>query len=226
MLPKSLALIDDDAEYGEYLAEQLRLHGVQTEVFAESALFLTSDGAYDFDFYLLDLTLPGVDGVELIKVIRLRTQAGLLVVSGRTTPDVFASVVKAGGDMFLAKPVNVDQVLLAIEAVHRRSDHRSTSAWRLDRRAGDLVAPDGARISLSDTDLVVMGCLAAAKGEPVSREALREALGYGVEEGNESTLNATIFRLRRRIEKATPLAVPLQAKSRVGYLFRGTLSVL
>ena len=226
MLPKSLALIDDDAEYGEYLAEQLRLHGVQTEVFAESALFLTSDGAYDFDFYLLDLTLPGVDGVELIKVIRLRTQAGLLVVSGRTTPDVFASVVKAGGDMFLAKPVNVDQVLLAIEAVHRRSDHRSTSAWRLDRRAGDLVAPDGARINLSDTDLVVMGCLAAAKGEPVSREALREALGYGVDEANESTLNATIFRLRRRIEKATPLAVPLQAKSRVGYLFRGTLSVL
>lgn len=226
MLPKSLALIDDDAEYGEYLAEQLRLHGVQTEIFAESALFLTSDGAYDFDFYLLDLTLPGVDGVELIKVIRLRTQAGLLVVSGRTTPDVFASVVKAGGDMFLAKPVNVDQVLLAIEAVHRRSDHRSTSAWRLDRRAGDLVAPDGARINLSDTDLVVMGCLAAAKGEPVSREALREALGYGVDEANESTLNATIFRLRRRIEKATPLAVPLQAKSRVGYLFRGTLSVL
>lgn len=226
MLPKSLALIDDDAEYGEYLAEQLRLHGVQTEIFAESALFLTSDGAYDFDFYLLDLTLPGVDGVELIKVIRLRTQAGLLVVSGRTTPDVFASVVKAGGDMFLAKPVNVDQVLLAIEAVHRRSDHRSTSAWRLDRRAGDLVAPDGARINLSDTDLVVISCLAAAKGEPVSREALHEALGYGVDEANESTLNATIFRLRRRIEKATPLAVPLQAKSRVGYLFRGTLSVL
>lgn len=228
MLPKSLALVDDDAEFGLYLAQHLRQQGIEVEVFAQSAEFLASSHAYDFDFYVVDLSLPGVDGVELIKVVRLRSNAGLLVVSGRSAPDVFASVVRAGADMYLAKPVNFEQVVLAIEAVHRRSGHSvpTHAPWRLDRRAGDLVAPDGARISLSTTDLVVMGCLAAAGGEPVSREALREALGYTAEEATESALNATIFRLRRRIERATPLPAPLQAKSKVGYQFRAELVVI
>jgi two-component system, OmpR family, response regulator len=227
MFPKLLALIDDDLEYGQYLAQHLRGQGVQTQVFDQATLFLASPAAYDFDFYVVDLSLPGIDGVELIKVIRVRTNAGVLVVSGRASPDVFASVVKAGADMYLAKPVNFEQVLLAIEAVHRRSGHSVPTdvPWRLDLRAGDLVAPDGARVSLSETDLVVMKCLAASHGAPVSREALREALGYSAEEAPESTLNATIFRLRRRIERATPLPVPLQAKSRVGYQFRAALSV-
>ncbi len=228
MLPKSLALIDDDAEFGHYLAQHLQAQEIQTQVFAESATFLADAGAYDFDFYVVDLSLPGVDGVELIKVIRLRSTAGIVVVSGRSAPDVFAHVVRAGADMYLAKPVNFEQVLLAIEAVHRRSGRGAPALppWRLDRRVGELVAPDGARISLSATDLVVMGCLAAANGQPVSRETLREALGYTADEGTESTLNATIFRLRRRIERATPLPVPLQAKSKVGYQFRAPLSVL
>jgi two-component system, OmpR family, response regulator len=201
---------------------------MQTEVFAQSTLFLANGSAYEFDLYVVDLSLPGVDGVELIKVIHLRTNAGVLVVSGRAAPDVFSSVVKAGADMYLAKPANFEQVLLAIEAVHRRSGHSvpAEAPWRLDRRAGDLLAPDGVGISLSETDLVVMGCLAAAKGEAVSRETLRDALGYTAEEATESTLNATIFRLRRRIERATPLPVPLQAKSRVGYQFRANISVV
>lgn len=227
MLPKTLALVDDDAEFGLYLAQHLSERGVRTHTYAQSNQFLADVSAYEFDFYVLDLSLPGVDGVELIKVIRMRSNAGILVVSGRAAPDVFASVVKAGADMYLAKPVNFEQVLIAIEAVHRRSGHSipAGAPWRLDRRAGELVAPDGVRISLSTTDQVVLDCLVAAAGQPVSRDTLREALGYSAEEGTESTLNATIFRLRRRIERATPLPVPLQAKSRVGYLFRASLTV-
>jgi DNA-binding response OmpR family regulator len=228
MLPKSLALIDDDAEYRQYLAQHLREQGVDVREFSEGARFLAQADAFDQDFYVVDLMLPGVDGVELIKVLRLRSNAGVVVVSGRAAPDTFASVVRAGADMYLAKPVNFEQVALAIEAVHRRSSKTATSdaPWRLDRRSRDLIAPDGGRVALSDTDLTVMNCFVDAGGEPVARETLRVALGYSADEGTESALNAAIFRLRRRIERATPIPVPLQAKSRVGYQFRARLDLV
>jgi two-component system, OmpR family, response regulator len=177
---------------------------------------------------VIDLMLPGVDGVQLIKLLRHRSKAGVLVVSGRLADDVFASVVKAGADMYLAKPVQFEQIVLAIEAVHRRSQPSpaASAPWRLHLKAQRLVAPDGAQVALSETDTVVMECLAQAEGAVVSRETLRVRLGYSSEDTGTDALNATIFRLRRRIERATPLPVPLQTKSRVGYLFKATLSVV
>jgi two-component system, OmpR family, response regulator len=228
MLPRTLALVDDDPDYSLYLAQHLRQQGMQVQVFADSNDLLTHVDAYVYDFYVLDLMLPGIDGVQLIKLLRHRSKAGVLVVSGRLADDVFASVVKAGADMYLAKPVRFDQIVLAIEAVHRRSHPTAAASapWRLHLKAQQLVAPDGAQVALSETDTAVMECLAQAQGAVVPRETLRVRLGYPSEETSTDALNATIFRLRRRIERATPLPVPLQTKSRVGYLFKATLMVV
>ncbi len=224
MLPASLALVDDDAEFTEFLAQHLRDRGIAVSVFGDSNDLLVSDGAYEHDFYVLDLGLPGVDGVDLIKVLRRRSQAGVLVVSGRLGSDVFRDIVTAGADMYLVKPVQFEQVALAVEAVQRRAAKPAPghSAWRLDRDAGELVAPDGARVTLSEADVVVMQCLLEAQGEPVTREVLLERLGRPAGMADDG-LNAIIYRLRRRIERATPLMVPLQSRSRVGYVFKAPL---
>jgi two-component system, OmpR family, response regulator len=226
MFPKTLALIDDDRDYGSYLAQHLRSKGIAVRVFESGAVFLASQDAYGFDFYVVDLMLPGVDGLSIIKVLRVRTQAGVVVVSGKSSPDVFASIVKAGADMYLAKPVSFDQVLLAIEAVHRRSGHTLSheGVWQLDMQLRELLSPDGTRITLSETDFAIMQSLLHADGDPVSRESLRQSLGYPDDDSTDSTLNAAIFRLRRRIEKATGVAAPLQAKSKLGYLFKARLT--
>ncbi len=231
MFPKSLALIDDDAEYTEYLADFLRDRGVQVKVFADSNDLITQDGAYDHGFYIVDLMLPGINGLDLIKILRRRTDVGLLVVSGRLAPEVFNEVLGAGADMYLAKPVQFEQVALAVQAVQRRVAAASPAnpPWRLDRRARQLVAPDGAVVDLSDSDLVVLECFAEAAGETVTRETLKQRLNRDPAESEDAStdsLNATIYRLRRRIEKATPVPVPLQAKSRVGYQFRANLKAV
>jgi two-component system, OmpR family, response regulator len=228
MLPRTLALIDDDREYTEFLSQYLRAEGVSVDVFADSNDLLTHADPYRYDFYVVDLNLPGVDGVNLIKVLRLRSAAGILVVSGQLGADVFTSVMAAGADMYLAKPVQFEQVSIAINAVQRRAGATSAGnpAWRLDRRGRQLLAPDGARVDLSETDLTVVECFVSANGETVSREALRHQLGKGDDSEAADSLNATIYRLRRRIEKATPTAVPLQSKCRVGYVFRAPLQVV
>jgi two-component system OmpR family response regulator len=228
MLPKSLALIDDDPEYTEFLAQFLREQGIAVEVFPDSNDLLAHSQPYAYDFYVVDINLPGVDGVNLIKVLRRRTMAGVLVVSGQLGADVFTRVVDAGADMYLAKPVQFEQVAIAIRAVQRRAGATSAGnpAWRLDRRARQLLAPDGARVDLSEGDLAVIECFVTADGSTVSRDALRRQLGHENEDEGADSLNATIYRLRRRIEKATPTAVPLQSKARVGYVFRAPLQLV
>ena len=101
----------------------------------------------------------------------------------------------------------------------------ASGPWRLDRRARTLIAPDGAQISLADSDFQVLEQFLASEGQPVSRDALLTALGRpnAGPEGAD-VLNAVMYRLRRRIERATPMLVPLQARSRVGYVFRATLT--
>jgi DNA-binding response OmpR family regulator len=128
--------------------------------------------------------------------------------------------------MYLSKPVQFEQVALVIEAVQRRIDAGAPqqNIWRLDRRAGRLVAPDDARIELSAVDVALIECFVQAKGDVVGREVLLQCLGKDPEQGASGGLNATIFRLRRRIERATPETVPLQTKSGVGYAFRAPLT--
>lgn len=228
MLPKTLALIDDDREYAEFLSQFLTEKGISVDLFADSNDLLIQPDPYRYDFYVVDLNLPGVDGINLIKVLRLRSEVGVLVVSGQLGPDVFTSVMGAGADMYLAKPVQFEQVAMAIRAVQRRAGATSAGnpAWRLDRRAQQLLAPDGARVDLSDIDVAVVECFITAKGATVSRDELRIQLGQGADSAAADSLNATIYRLRRRIEKATPTSVPLQSKSRIGYVFRAPLQAV
>ena len=226
MLPKTLALVDDDAEFTEYLAQHLRERGVQVKVYSDSLQLLRDDLAFSYDFYVIDLTLPGIDGVQLIKVLRQRTDAGVLVISGRPGSQVFADVMTAGADMQLAKPLQFEQAELAIVAVNRRACKTGLPelTWKLLRERQELVAPDGAHVALSDADVTVLDCFVLAQGETVSREVLRAKLGMDANSDAADSLNAVIYRLRRRIERATELMVPLQSRSRVGYVFRAQLS--
>jgi DNA-binding response OmpR family regulator len=141
---------------------------------------------------------------------------------------VFERSIGAGADMYLAKPANFEQVVLAIKAVQRRAAMASpaNTPWLLDRRARQLVAPDGSRVDLGDGHLALLECFVEAEGAAVTRGTLRERLGHSQEDDSVDSLNSTIFRLRRRIERATSAAMPLHAKSRVGYVFRAPLKAI
>lgn len=227
-LPHKLAIIDDDRDHAAYLAEHLGQRGVEVMVFHDSDEFLTSPQAFEFEFYVIDLMLPGIDGVDLIRLVRRRGNAGIVVVSGRMDADVFDSVMRNGADMHLMKPVRMEQVALAIEAVHRRIEagRAQAGAWRLDRKARQLIAPEGTRIDLSDNNLAVIECFVDAQGETVTHGMLCERLGRDPAQEADNLLHAAIYRLRRRIERATPASVPLQVEPRVGYAFRGTLTAV
>lgn len=228
MLPKSLALIDDDVDFTDAFSSFLREQGVDVRVFADSSDLLASESPFGYEFYVVDLMLPGVVGDELIRILRRRTDAGVLVVSGKVGASTFEGVVDAGADMYLEKPVSLEQILLVIKALQRRAVMRGQreQSWSVDLRASQLLAPDGAKVDLSDTDLTVLRCFLDADGGIVTRETLIQRLGRDDANTLDNTLHATIYRLRRRIEKASKSLVPLQSEPRVGYIFRAPLKSL
>lgn len=228
MLPKSLALIDDDREYTELLSRHLRHAGMQVDVYDDSNDLITGPEAFGYDFYIVDLMFPGVDGFTLIDLLRRRTSAGVLVVSATLAPEAFKSAMSRGADMYLTKPVQFEQVELVIRSVQRRLSPslQADQVWKLDRKARQLVSPAGERADLTDVDVAVFECLARARGETVTRDALLASLeGVSVDNGRVD-LNATIYRLRRRVGRALPVALPLQSKSKVGYVFNAPLKVV
>jgi len=228
MLPTSLALVDDDVDFTDAFSSYLREQGVEVSVFPDSSDLLASESPFGYEFYVVDLMLPGVVGDELIRILRRRTDAGVLVVSGKVGASTFEAVVDAGADMYLEKPVSLEQIQLVIRALQRRAVMRGQreQSWVVDLRASQLQAPDGAKVELSDTDLTVLRCFLDAEGGIVTRDTLIQRLGRDGASTLDNTLHATIYRLRRRIEKASKSLVPLQSEPRVGYVFRAPLKSL
>lgn len=228
-LPASTALVDDDPEFSDYLSANLRQQGVSATHFADSESLLCGPQPFDYAFYVLDLGLPGVDGLSLLRMLRRRSNAGVLVVSGMMEPELFERSLLAGADMYLAKPVSVEQVLLAMQTVHRRVQPAAEAGaaaplplWQLLPVARQLRAPDGQLIDLSDTDLTVLALLADAPEHVVTRAELAQALSLP-EHDPANLVTATVYRLRRRIERGFPGVAPLQSRARVGYVFKARL---
>lgn len=225
-LPATVTLIDDDDAYREYLAQHLRQLGARVRTFSDGNRFLADGDPFGDAFYVIDLMLPGVSGEDLIRILRLRSEAGVLVITGKAEAGVFENVLGSGADMHLAKPVSLDQITLAIAAVYRRiARQRDTSqrAWMLDAERHRLTSPEGEVIELGDNDVTILSCFPPATGGVVAREILCERLGRPVLDTSDNGLHAMIYRLRRRIEKVTGAVVPLQSQSRVGYVFKAPI---
>lgn len=226
MLPATLTIVDDDSDYREYLAQHLRQQGVKVRTFADGNRWLADPDPFGDAFYVIDLMLPGVSGEELIRILRLRSEAGVLVITGKAETGVFENVLTAGADMHLSKPVGLEQITLAIGAVYRRIvRQRDTSqrAWQLDTDRQRLTSPEGDVIELGDNDVTILSCFPPAAGGVVPRETLCERLGRPVLDTSDNGLHAMIYRLRRRIERVTGSVVPLQSQSRVGYVFKAPI---
>ncbi|WP_254049972.1 response regulator transcription factor [Novosphingobium sp. TH158] len=222
MFPDRICIIDDDTDFAQFLAQYLELRKAQAKVFGSAEEFMQSNWIDEFDFFIVDLGLPGLDGVDLTALIRARSDAGILVISGRMGPDAFNSALAAGADMFVNKPVRFDQVSHAISSVWRRAPKTKArdNGWSIDKHGMALVTPDGTEVSLSVLESRLILRLMDADGQPVTRTDLVEAaeMHGGSDHRN---LDAAIFRLRRKIEKESGMPAPFKTVHGVGYQFVG-----
>lgn len=216
--PSNICIVDDDADFVEFLAQYLEVRGLPAKGFEAAEPLLKSGDLTKFDFFILDLGLPGIDGVDLITLIRTQSPAGILVISGRMGPDAFNSALAAGADMFINKPVRFDQVYNAIASVCRRMSLRAVDSapWRLSAIASSLTAPDGCSVALTPVELRILTRLCDNAARPTSRQELAEAAGI-TNSQDDRNLDSAIFRLRRKIEKEAAQPSPLKTVHGLGY---------
>jgi two-component system, OmpR family, response regulator len=221
--PRSVCIVDDDHDYVAYLERYLVARGCSVLTYASAEDFVDAPEAMSCDFFLLDLTLPGADGVDLIVMIRAHSQAGIVVISGRMGPDAFSNALATGADMFINKPVRFDQVYQAILSVSRRTvgQEKKPKPWIFDARKATLTCPSGQQASLTPTEAKLVACLMReSDGGPLARDELASAAGIA-QSKDDRNLDAAMFRLRRHIEDQTNQPAPLKTVHGVGYAMVG-----
>ncbi len=217
-----LLVVEDDPQIAEGLALGLRRsgHGVDTIASGTDAdLRLTNE---DYDAVLLDLGLPGMDGLEVLRRLRKRgKQTPVLVLTARDELDDRVRGLDDGADDYLAKPCDLVEVEARIRAVSRRTWGRlgsSLTVGRLRLQVGEhTMQVDEMPLDLSPREFDLLECLMMRQGRVVTKAQLQEHLGNGTEEISEGAVEIHVHRLRKKLERAD---VELRTIRGFGYLLR------
>jgi len=206
-----ILIVDDDERIRTLLRRFLIRSGYLVSTAADAAHARRLLAGLDFDLIVLDVMMPGEDGVTLTRDLRKRMSTPILLLTAKGEIGDRITGLESGADDYLAKPFEPRELLLRIAAILRRmpaSEARgpkflTLGALRYDIDKGELWQGDTI-MRLTGTEQVLMRRLADTPGEPVSRTELIEELGRTPSdepsENFERAIDVQITRLRRKIE--------------------------
>ncbi|MCF3592609.1 response regulator [Rhodobacteraceae bacterium LMO-12] len=222
-----LLIVDDDERIRLLLQTYLKRNGFLVTGGRDAAHARRLLEGLDFDLIVLDVMMPGEDGISLTRSLRETMTTPILLLTARSETNDRISGLEAGADDYLAKPFEPKELLLRINAILRRmpevqaADVRPKSLrlgpHRYDIERGELWRGDElVRLTATENDL--MRIFAAMPGEPVSRATLVEELGRDAEQAQERAVDVQITRLRRKIEDDPKQPRYLQTVRGAGYM--------
>ncbi|TMA14423.1 MAG: response regulator transcription factor [Deltaproteobacteria bacterium] len=173
-------LIEDDRKLAALLVEFLGQHGVEAIIAGDSGQALQHLGASRFDILLLDLMLPGMDGLTLARKVRERSNTPIIMVTARGDDADKIVGLELGADDYLAKPFNPRELLARIRAVLRRAEPgdapRFQSGGLLIDFSAREVTVDGKRQLLTAHEYELLCALARNSGRVLTRDQLLEEM--------------------------------------------------
>jgi len=215
MTAQLLLVVEDEPTLRELLSASLRLAGFEVVTAATGGQALAAVRDRRPDLVVLDVMLPDMDGFTVLR--RLREQrpapaAGsppVLFLTAREAPEDRISGLRAGGDDYVTKPFNLDELVLRIQAVLRRTSGRPADARLV---VGDLeLDPDshevtrgGEPVHLSPTEFSLLRVLMENAGRVLSRAQLLELVWHYDFGGDDSIVASYVSYLRRKIDAGEP----------------------
>jgi two-component system response regulator CpxR len=215
--------VDDDIELCELLEEFFDQRGFRMEAAHDGRRGLARALAGGHDVILLDVMLPDLDGFELLRLVRRRSQVPILMLTARTAQDDRVAGLEAGADDYLPKPFGTAELLARIRAVLRRSGQISKDAEILEAGGVKLIPSarealsDGLPVALTTVEYDILEFLVNSAGRVVSRDELMAALYRRRSTPFDRTLDMHICNLRRKLGRHGPLIRTVRS---VGYLFQ------
>jgi len=201
----NILVVDDDAAMANLLVHGLReeAHHVDVALDGKAALQVTGDTS--FDLILLDVMLPGMDGLEITRQLRLRSNAVpvLMLTARDALPDIVRGL-DAGADDYLTKPFSFEELLARIRALERRSVPRPKNVLEFEDLVLDVSSyrafQAGREVYLSLTEFRLLELLVRNPGRVLSRGAILDAVWSNRRDVEENTVDAFVRLLRKKME--------------------------
>ncbi|MEV0157899.1 response regulator [Micromonospora sp. NPDC050686] len=223
-----ILVVDDEPQILRALRINLRARGYDVEVVAGGVAALKAAAGRPPDLVVLDLGLPDLDGVEVIRGLRGWSSVPIIVLSGRAGSEDKVAALDAGADDYVTKPFGIDELLARIRAVTRRLGPATPVAGpavRIGRHTVDLadrtvIRDDGGEVKLTPTQWAMLEKLLRNPGKLVSqRQLLRDV--WGPEYQHETNyLRQYMARLRRKLEDDPARPRHLITEPGMGYRYR------
>jgi DNA-binding response OmpR family regulator len=208
MQPQSILTVEDDPAIRRGIVDALR--------FAGYTVFEASRGdtgremalARSYDLLLLDLVLPGCDGLEILRCVRqVRSTQPIIILTARGEEHDRVSGLRLGADDYVVKPFSVKELLARVEAVLRRSPERPQDLSQLkltgavaDFERSEIRFDDGQRVELSQKEVDLLRYLAANGGRAISRdEILLRVWEINPRGVSTRTIDMHVTRLREKL---------------------------
>jgi two-component system cell cycle response regulator CtrA len=201
-------LVEDDPATAQSL--QLML---ESEKMVVDATDLGEDGLeigklYDYDIIILDLMLPDIDGIEVLRRLRdARVETPVLILSGLTDADDKVKGLGTGADDYLTKPFNKAELMARIQAIVRRSKGHAQSIIRTGKLAVNLdshtVEVDSRHVHLTGKEYGILELLSLRKGTTLTKEMFLNHLYGGMDEPELKIIDVFICKLRKKLGNAT-----------------------
>jgi two-component system, OmpR family, alkaline phosphatase synthesis response regulator PhoP len=206
---KRLLIVDDDADMRLLLAEYFRRLGFHVDERESGTAALEPAIGGDYDCFILDVSMPGISGLELLKRVRDRgIQTPALFLTAHDALDDKVAGFEAGADDYLAKPFSPRELEYRVEALLRRFTEVPQATDESRIQVGDLVidkrrhevSRQGQRIDLTPLEFQILELLASEPGRAWSRNALLDKVWSTDYEGYQRNIDPHINRLRKKLE--------------------------
>ncbi|MFD1718742.1 response regulator [Georgenia deserti] len=219
-----LLLVEDDAALVRTLTISLEVRGFEVDAAGNGASALAAARRDPPAVAVVDLGLPDVDGIEVVRGLRSWSQLPILVLSARDAEQTKIEALEAGADDYVTKPFGMGELLARLNAALRRAGPSSSAAVV---RAGELaidlsahrIERDGRQVHLTPTEWDLLEVLVRAQGALVPRRDLLQAV-WGPRYARETNyLRVYLAQLRRKLEADPSAPRHLITEPGVGYRF-------
>jgi two-component system, OmpR family, response regulator len=227
----NILVVEDDRETRTLIAKYLRTNACNVTTAADGREMVRAMTDHRVDLLILDVMLPGEDGLSLCRKVRAESQVPIIMLTARGD-DVDRIVgLEMGADDYMPKPFNPRELLARINAVLRRQQAaRNASAiegaaalsfqgWHIDLRLRELRSPEGARVAMTSAEFDLLRTFCERPGRVLSRDSLLD-LTQGRSAGSfERSIDVLVSRIRRKIEPDPQEATLIKTVRSGGYVF-------
>ena len=231
--PSLIFVVEDDADVAKLILGALKDFGFSAEVFGTGTGVLRRIQVEKPDLCVVDLGLPDMDGLDLVRRITAESDAGVLILTGRGHTADRVMGLELGGDDYVIKPFEPRELVARIRSILRRRTaiqgspgnkrrrFASFLGWKLDCAANMLTAPDGSEHLLGTAETQVLRCFVERPHQILTREQL---MGNRDLLPTDRSIDVRISRLRKRIEPDAGEPAIIKTVYGAGYMFSADVS--